>query len=861
MKRLLPVMLLVTMLTLGLGARLTHAQAGIWPLTIADVFDPSIEVRLVEPTYPEQEYYADNEFRLLVIDGEIVPFPDELLEVASLASLFDGRTLVYARVQEYQLAMLVYEQGQFTEFFSPCPDFDPYMDIATEPWRIVQDEQDAYLCNYVTGQRSERLPDGYRYPELPEDRTIWISTSPDQDWVVFGAGTGEQLGTRWSTEVDILSYEVATGELRNLGDYRLATYSWLDDDWYGTQILLANSEPGNISTTSYSIVDAARPDSLEPVMSGAFNIRPVDDPPRLFAGYDERQPESFYCGRTVYDIATRTTTRLNLNGLCRPEVGDIEAVGYYRDVPTRPMYGCCDLIPAEVPTVPMIRYDTRTGDWSELFSGEIEWINWVSADERYGIVTIDDNGVVNLAPYQPVFSWYTDVTNPHHTLIDLERGAALVSTRLTGDHWYESNETGYLPIDDRRFVRLYCDLERELCDRYFERSASLITITDGVVEEETLIRFVAHMLTPDRRGVLYWQEADSPRGLSGLTLLDIEDRTERILTQPLNTERYETFLAGGDQNVVLTIRPTFPVGGYPDGISFTIGFEDGEPIILEYLPSDPMGGVLCVLRTEVGVNLRALPGGNQELFGAARINTRLSADGQAVSDYDGMTWWRLGTGGWVRSDFVYESPPCADVPVVDPLAPEATPEATAGVVVQIVSGPPGSTGPTCTITALQTVPMRSGPGLDYEQIASAVEGQALEADGQYFNEDEYFRWWHLTTGEWLREDVVREGEGCDDLPAADPTGLVAAPTLTTFVTGQVCTVTVLQGVYLRSAPRLDAEQIGSAAADTELSVSGQYYNAEDYFTWWQLITGEWLREDVVREEDYCDSLPVVEISE
>lgn len=75
--------------------------------------------------------------------------------------------------------------------------------------------------------------------------------------------------------------------------------------------------------------------------------------------------------------------------------------------------------------------------------------------------------------------------------------------------------------------------------------------------------------------------------------------------------------------------------------------------------------------------------------------------------------------------------------------------------------------PSCILTTRGDVNIRSGPGLNYQQIASrAGEGNLLAANGQFGNiavVQEH--WWQLLDGFWIRNDQVSESEGCPSLPA------------------------------------------------------------------------------------------------
>lgn len=112
---------------------------------------------------------------------------------------------------------------------------------------------------------------------------------------------------------------------------------------------------------------------------------------------------------------------------------------------------------------------------------------------------------------------------------------------------------------------------------------------------------------------------------------------------------------------------------------------------------------------------------------------------------EGFIWWQIRTAdgdeGWI-------------------------PETTYGEVALIpVSVTSPLVGITCTLTTLQGVNIRSGPGTEYEQIASRESNKILGADGQVRGSDGKI-WWQITTGYWIREDLVRESGDCSNLPVS-----------------------------------------------------------------------------------------------
>ncbi|MCI0710837.1 MAG: SH3 domain-containing protein [Chloroflexi bacterium] len=68
----------------------------------------------------------------------------------------------------------------------------------------------------------------------------------------------------------------------------------------------------------------------------------------------------------------------------------------------------------------------------------------------------------------------------------------------------------------------------------------------------------------------------------------------------------------------------------------------------------------------------------------------------------------------------------------------------------------------CGVTVNQNVNLREGPGINFEQAGQIESGQVMDVEGQVMAPDGYV-WWSLTSGEWIRSDLVRELGNCETL--------------------------------------------------------------------------------------------------
>ena len=74
--------------------------------------------------------------------------------------------------------------------------------------------------------------------------------------------------------------------------------------------------------------------------------------------------------------------------------------------------------------------------------------------------------------------------------------------------------------------------------------------------------------------------------------------------------------------------------------------------------------------------------------------------------------------------------------------------------------------PFCSLTAISTANLRSGPGVDYRLVETLAANNSLLGQGQ-FQATDGFTWWLLENDAWIREDLAREEGECDALPTVE----------------------------------------------------------------------------------------------
>ncbi len=176
------------------------------------------------------------------------------------------------------------------------------------------------------------------------------------------------------------------------------------------------------------------------------------------------------------------------------------------------------------------------------------------------------------------------------------------------------------------------------------------------------------------------------------------------------------------------------------------------------------GCVLTVYAAEGGA-LYAAPDESAAQVGVLTLNQAVQPTGW-TQGADGFTWWRLGNGAWARGD-LFVTPAislpdqCWSLPPVDAstgVAPILTPTSISGSL-----GTPG-TAAVCTLTGLvDGGNLRAAPSAASARVGVLNAGQQVQAVGWGQDSDGY-TWWKLTTGQWVRADVVEWPSVCQTLP-------------------------------------------------------------------------------------------------
>jgi hypothetical protein len=504
-----------------------------WPPDPSEIFAEGVEIletRIIEPTSSPQpsDLWDDERRELYVVDSETgerraYPYPKNVVSVQWPQVLDDGSWLVPVKEiipDTDRLKSWVWSldliSGAFSRYDWPCnPDDDLYVQTILEnPWVFTKDSLTGYvyLCETDTGRVSEPLPEGWDWGlEQP------VSVSDEGRWLAFLACEADSI----CENTRVFSYEIATGQLNILGafasDYRLRFSRWVD-----SQVLIVAGKmveyANDVYDYSFYIVDAAQPDSLGYAfaLSGVWSEY-YDNPPRYeIVGNTEGDPNGLRCFWTVYTIGTRELATYDLGTLCKPEIGKVGEDAYYRDVPDY-----------RSSSATLVRFNPITGERVDFFTGEIERVVWVSADEKYAELVLDSSGSVDIYPYLPWDQWGTP-TSARLAYVDLTTDTILfdIPAGWTGTEGWAGPLSGIVHLGENRFMGVVID----------ERSgsyASLFTLSDGEYVETHLLDNVELY---SRERLLFW--VDGTHHSAGMSMYDVETEAITPVIKPFDSERY-----------------------------------------------------------------------------------------------------------------------------------------------------------------------------------------------------------------------------------------------------------------------------------------------------------------------------------
>jgi hypothetical protein len=558
LKIILPLLLLVPF-------ALANAQETLpWPPDPAAIFAPGVEIvesgLVVHP--PDLRPTYDNDARVVRVyqedtgDWREYPYPDEISELTGIDSYSEGVLLlitirgrgIYGTSPDptgYWLLNMV--TGEFSRPELMCGEL--HAREGEGEWVILEEGANIApeLCHIGSGERIPLPIDDYLYPNAG------VTVSPDGRRAVFFG----------YPEVYVYTFE--TGEILHLGntqaiDFRFAY--WLGNE----QVLIEDTEMADMSFPwiYYSLGQVTEEKSLDQVTVAykPGHITMLANPQR----YEWVDYHDGKCYLVHVHVENGQRDEYDLQDLCEqgiplPDTEDRlfspwrgESLGSYFYHPE---------------SRDLVRFNPYTGERRDLMSGEIEFILDISADGRYAVLVLDDNGQLDMLTEDERQYLHREDRPIHFRLaiISLETGDALHEIALDqensvrgGDFWYTgfSVEGGqiYDAVGNSMSTFPNASLfniggNRFIFQRWQAYTSTLIELNDSGVTETPLDRVLLVLSNGDRL-IMAANEDNTPGPLNAYNATTGETTTimpavsESHNVSQLAVEGYSVWLSRGD---------------------------------------------------------------------------------------------------------------------------------------------------------------------------------------------------------------------------------------------------------------------------------------------------------------------------
>lgn len=266
--------------------------------------------------------------------------------------------------------------------------------VALEAWQWGQGNSEdmsehAFICHLETGEMRDIVPPGYDF---------WASScSPDNEWLVLA---GDRSGER---KYDIFAYHPPDDRWVSLGsldDESLGFGEWVSAH---QGILAAGSlYAHDWEASHYYAFDVTQPNSLTPAFYAWRDDHYFGETPARYVSIMSEKystsmaggsgPDHSPCQLVVYDA--EGIRRHDLAYECLPMAIDESRYSPFFRHGNTLYYLATASKDATVSELRVFDLDHETGS-VQLFTGEIESILSVSPDQRYIVLLMDDNGMLD----------------------------------------------------------------------------------------------------------------------------------------------------------------------------------------------------------------------------------------------------------------------------------------------------------------------------------------------------------------------------------------------------------------------------------------------------------------------------------
>lgn len=343
---------------------------------IPEVAPPAYSNRLSYNNATRQIIYRDAQYPYPTrFEGEIVGnsiIPNGIVQTGSALYMREGDR------DEVHYWYLNLNTGEWLELLEQPQElqtncgFVPFRDYSAADWILLDGGQDRqHLCQVTTGVRTAALPAAndqweilgllstsdrlllraHKTDSAENQRILFVYDLTSQQFTSYGVITPLPVGFRLLNEHTLL----LTPDNRN------SSLQVQETDMQ--QVVI------DLETDQRTFFSAGT------VWSGDYGI------------YMQNSGEGF---EAACEFEFAETTRLNvvhlsLNTSCTPDFRE-EEIAYFR------------VVNENMTQADLVRLNRHTGEVQTLYSGELEFISWVSPDERYAGVVVGNNGTINDPP-------------------------------------------------------------------------------------------------------------------------------------------------------------------------------------------------------------------------------------------------------------------------------------------------------------------------------------------------------------------------------------------------------------------------------------------------------------------------------
>lgn len=263
-------------------------------------------------------------------------------------------------------------------------------------------EPDQHLCRLDDGRMSAALPEGYTW----ENYLYQVPESADAVLMAHAQGDDPDI-------ITVFVYDALSDDFDSIGKFKKGQVLQLSEWVWNDTALFKTYDENDTHHFSYIVLDLTEgkvyqtAESSDPNESLRYRWY-RSNPPRIEVFYDRSDG---LCRKIIYHLLTQTETNYPPDELCDRQIENEDGNSYYR------------VIDADGKEARLVRFNIITGEQAEIYRGEIEEMMWLSNDERYAMLILDNNGTIDMLP--GMYPRDANTSNAHLSLVHLTTGQIL----------------------------------------------------------------------------------------------------------------------------------------------------------------------------------------------------------------------------------------------------------------------------------------------------------------------------------------------------------------------------------------------------------------------------------------------------